>query len=350
MGSPMRSACSAMLTGIMLTAERASKSMPSLIGFGQIALTALAFAGVSAQALETPAFPSRPVRLIVPFSPGGGADQLARTLQPALGAALGQSLVIDNRGGASGLIGSEMAARAVPDGHTLLLITTTHTVNPALMKKLPFDPIKDFTTITLAVTQPNILVVHPSVPAKSVKELVALAKSGKLTYASGGSGSQPHLGGALLEIVAGVDMTHVPYKGSGPGVTAVLGGQVTMMFVGPLAIEGHVRAGKLRALTVADKKRSAILPDVPTAAEAGVAGIESGTWYGFLAPARTPPAVVDAIHRRVVTTMAVPEVKGRLLAQGAEIVGSSPQEFERTLHDEVAKWAKTVKRAGITPE
>ena len=312
--------------------------------------SAALLASGDAAALESPAYPSRPVRLIVPFSPGGGADQLARTLQPGLNGALGQPVVIDNRGGASGIIGAELTARAAPDGHTLLLITTTHTVHPAMMKKLPYDLMRDFAPVTLVVTQPNILVVHPAVPAKTVKELTALAKSSKLTYASGGSGSQPHLGGALLEIVAGVDLTHVPFKGSGPGVAAVLGAQVTMMFVGPLAIEGHVRAGKLRALTVADKKRSAILPDVPTAAEAGVAGIESGTWYGILAPARTPQPVVEAFHGHLTSTMNTPEVKSRLLAQGVEIVGAGPKEFEPFLRAEIAKWAHTAKRANLTME
>jgi tripartite-type tricarboxylate transporter receptor subunit TctC len=311
---------------------------------------AAACAALPALALDAGAYPAKPVRVIVPFSPGGGADQLARTLQPGLGSALGQSVVLDNRGGASGIIGAELAARAVPDGYTMLLITTTHAVNPGLMKKLPYDLMRDFTAVSLAVTQPNILVVHPAVPAKSVKELVALGKSGKLTYASGGSGSQPHLGGELLQMVAGIELTHVPYKGSGPGIAALLGGQVTCMFVGPLGIEGHVRAGRLRALAVADKKRSAILPDVPTAAEAGYAGIESGTWYGFLAPARTPPAIVAAFHAHVSETMAKPEVKSRLLAQGAEIVGSGPREFDRFLREEVAKWTRLVKRAGITPE
>jgi len=333
----------------MLTLDGASKSMSPSHARSLLTGALAAFACTGAYALDAGSYPSRPVRLIVPFSPGGGADQLARTLQPGLTSSLGQSLVIDNRGGASAVIGTDMAARAAPDGHTLLLITTTHTVTPTLLRKLPYDPVQDFSAITLAVTQPNILVVHPSVPAKSVKELIALARTSKLTFASGGNGSQPHLGGELLKIVGDIDMTHVPYKGSGPGVAAVLGGQVTMMFVGPLAIEGHVRAGKLRALAVADKKRSAILPDVPTAAEAGAAGIESGTWYGFLAPARTPQAIVAALHAHITNTMAVPEVKSRLLAQGTEIVGSGPREFAQLLRAEIAKWAKTVKRAGITP-
>jgi tripartite-type tricarboxylate transporter receptor subunit TctC len=232
----------------------------------------------------------------------------------------------------------------------MLLITTTHTVNPALQKKLPYDLLKDFTAVTQVASQPNVLVVHPSVPAKSVKELVALARSSKMTYASAGSGSQPHLGGELLQSVAGIELTHVPYKGSGPGVAALLGGQVAIMLVGPLAIEGHVRAGKLRALAVADKKRSAVLPEVPTAAEAGVAGIESGTWYGVLAPARTPEAVVKTFHTAVMRTIAVPEVKSRLLAQGAEIIGIGPREFDKVLREEIARWAATIKRAGITPD
>jgi len=339
-----------MLNRIMWTHNAASKRRPAKAWASWIGVLA-AVAGFNAKALHAAEpYPSRAIRLIVPFSPGGGADQLARTLQPALMNAFGQSLVIDNRGGASGVIGTELAARAAPDGHTLLLITTTHTVNPSLIRKLPYDSVQDFTPITLAVTQPNILVVHPSVSAKSLKELIALARTSKLTFASGGNGSQPHLGGELLQIVSGIELTHVPYKGSGPGVTAVLAGQVTMMFVGPLAIEGHVRAGKLRALAVCDTKRSAILPDIPTAAEAGVAGIESGTWYGFLAPARTSQTIVATVHTNITRTMALPEVKSRLLAQGAEIVGSGPQQFAQLLRDEIAKWAKTVKRAGITPE
>lgn len=309
----------------------------------------LALGSANAHALDAGAYPSRPVRLIVPFPPGGGADQLARMLQPALASALGQTLVIDNRGGASGMIGAELAARAAPDGHTILLITTTHTVNPALYRKVPYDLLRDFAAVTLAATQPNVLVVHPSVPARSVKELIALARTSRLNFASGGNGSQPHLGGELLQSVAGIELTHVPYKGSGPGVAALLGGEVSLMLVGPLAIEGHVRSGRLRALAVADTKRSAILPDVPTAAEAGVAGIESGTWYGFIAPARTPRAIVDAFHARVTGAMALPEVKSRLAAQGAEIAGIGPRAFEAFLQTEISRWAAAVKRAGITP-
>jgi tripartite-type tricarboxylate transporter receptor subunit TctC len=302
-------------------------------------------------AQETSAYPSKPIRLIVPFSAGGSADNLARTLQPALSAALGQPIVIDNRGGASGVIGSELAVHAPPDGYTILLVTTTHTVNPSLLKKLPYDTLRDFTPISLAVSQPNILAVHPSLPVKSVKQLVALAKSkpAQLTYASGGNGSSPHLSGELFRLVAGIDLIHVPFKGSGPGATALLAGQVTMMFAGPLVFEAQIKAGKLRALAIADKKRSPILPDVPTMAEAGFPGIETGTWYGFLGPSGMPRGIAQSFHEALVKVMAQPEMKARLLAQGVDIVGAGPGEFDKTLREEVEKWSKLVKRAGITP-
>jgi tripartite-type tricarboxylate transporter receptor subunit TctC len=313
-----------------------------------VALTFIGIAEVHA-AHSAGAYPSKPIRLIVPFSPGGSADNLARTLQTPLSAVLGQPIVIDNRGGASAVIGTELAARAQPDGYTLLLITTTHTVNPSLIKKLPYDTIRDFSAISLAVSQANILAVHPSVPAKSVKELVAYAKSkaGHVTYASGGSGSSPHLSGELFRLVAGIDVTHVPFKGSGPGVAALLGGQVTMMFAGPLAFEQHIKAGKIRALAVADRKRSSVLPDVPTMAEAGYSGVETGTWYGFLGPAGMPSSVAQTVHEAIVEVMTQPTMKSRFAAQGVEIVGAGPREFEQVIRDEVDKWAKLVKRAGI---
>jgi tripartite-type tricarboxylate transporter receptor subunit TctC len=315
------------------------------------ALAALFVCANAHAAQDTNAYPSKPIRLIVPFSAGGSADNLARTLQPSLSAALGQPIVIDNRGGASGVIGSEFAARAPADGYTLLLVTTTHTVNPSLLKKLPYDTLRDFAPISLAVSQPNILAVHPSLPVKSVKELVALAKAkpAQLTYASGGNGSSPHLSGELFRLIAGIDIIHVPFKGSGPGATALLAGQVTMMFAGPLVFEAHIKAGKLRALAVADRKRSSVLPDVPTMAQAGFPGIETGTWYGFLAAAGTPRPIAQSFHEALVKVMAQPEMKARLLAQGVDIVGAGPDEFDKILREEVDKWSKLVKRAGITP-
>jgi tripartite-type tricarboxylate transporter receptor subunit TctC len=257
--------------------------------------------------------------------------------------------VIDNRPGASSIIGTDLAAKSAPDGYTLLLITTTHTVNPALMPKLPFDALKDFAPVSLIVSQPNILVVHPSVPAKSVKELVALAKArpNTLNFASGGNGSSPHLSGELLKLVTGIQITHVPYKGSGPGITDLLGGHVQLMFAGPLGVEQHIKSGRLRALAVADARRSAVLPDVPTMAEAGVKGVETGTWYAILAPARTPPAVLDKVHAAIVKVLRSPDLKTRLLAQGVDIVASPPQQFAGFLRTEVAKWAKVVKDANV---
>jgi len=309
----------------------------------------VAFVLSCAHAADTGPYPAKPIRLIVPFAPAGSADALARTIQPALSEALGQTLVIDNRPGASSTIGTDMAAKAAPDGYTLVLVTTTHTVNPSLIAKLPFDTVKDFAPVSLVVSQPNILVVHPSVAAKSVKELVAMAKAkpGGMNFASGGNGSSPHLSGELFNIVAGTRITHIPYKGSGPGVTDLLGGHVQMMFAGPLALEQHIKSGRLRPLALADKRRSTILPDVPTMAEAGFPGVESGTWYGILAPARTPPAVVAHVQREIVRILQAADLKTRILNQGVDIVASSPADFEKFIIAEVAKWSRVVKAAGV---
>jgi tripartite-type tricarboxylate transporter receptor subunit TctC len=320
---------------------------------GSILGSALCLAGgtlvVTAQAADPGAYPSKPIRLIVPFAPAGSADALARTLQPALSEALGQTLVIDNRPGASSTIGTEMAAKASPDGYTLVLATTTHTVNPSLIPRLPFDTVKDFAPVSLVVSQPNIFVVHPSVAAKSVREVVALAKAkpGSLNYASGGNGSSPHLSGELFKIVAGVQITHIPYKSSGPGVTDLLGGHVQMMFAGPLALEQHIKTGRLRALAVADKRRSGVLPDIPTMTEAGFAGVETGTWYGILAPAHTPAAVTGHLQRTIVRIFESPDLKARILNQGVDIVASGSAEFEKFIIAEVAKWSRVVKTAGV---
>jgi len=309
----------------------------------------VAFVLSCAHAADTGPYPAKPIRLIVPFAPAGSADALARTIQPALSEALGQTLVIDNRPGASSTIGTDMAAKAAPDGYTLVLVTTTHTVNPSLIAKLPFDTVKDFAPVSLVVSQPNILVVHPSVAAKSVKELVAMAKAkpGGMNFASGGNGSSPHLSGELFNIVAGTRITHIPYKGSGPGVTDLLGGHVQMMFAGPLALEQHIKSGRLRPLALADKRRSTILPDVPTMVEAGFPGVETGTWYGILAPARTPPAVVAHVQREIVRILQAADLKTRILNQGVDIVASSPADFEKFIIAEVAKWSRVVKAAGV---
>ncbi|MGH8620246.1 MAG: tripartite tricarboxylate transporter substrate binding protein [Burkholderiales bacterium] len=295
------------------------------------------------------AYPTKPIRMIMPFAPGGSADNLGRIIQPALGEALGQQIVIDNRAGASSIIGTDMTAKALPDGYTVLMVTTTHTVTPSLIPKLPFDPIKDFAGVSVVVTQPNILAVHPSVPVKSVKELIALAKAkpNTLNFASGGNGSSPHLSGELLKYVTGVQIQHVPYKGSGPGVTDLLGGHVQLMFAGPLAFEQYIKADRLRALAVADKRRSGLLPDVPTMTEAGFPGVETGTWYALLVPAQTPRPIVDRIYGAVAKIMQQPEMKSRMAGQGVDIVASTPQQTDRMLVEETAKWAKLVKAANI---
>jgi len=318
-------------------ARRAACTLLPLLGI--VTLDAAAQAG----------FPIRPIRMVVAFAPGGSADNLARVLQLPMSEALGQNVVLDNRPGGSSTIGADLVAKAVPDGHTLLFITTTHTVNPSLLPRIPFDAAKDFTGISMIVSQPNVLVVHPSVPARSVKELVALAKAkpDALTFASGGNGSSPHLSGVLLNLVAGTSITHVPYKSSGPAVTDLLGGHVKLMFAGPLAIEQHIKTNRLRALAVADKKRSAVMPELPTMTEAGFPGVETGTWYGILGPANMPRPVVDTIFGAVRKTVAQPDIKARLDGQGVDIVALAPREFDQFLRDEIAKWSKIVKAAGL---
>lgn len=294
-------------------------------------------------------YPTRPIRLVVPFAPGGGADNLARTLNAALNEALAQAVVVDNRGGGGGTIGTELVARAAADGYTLGLVTTGHTVNPSLLAKVPYDPLKDFQSVSLLASQPNVLVVHPSLPAKSVKELVALARSkpGGLNFASGGNGSSPHLSGELLKLITGVNIAHIPYKGAGPGIADVVGGHVHMMFVGPISIEGHVRTSRLRALAVADRKRLPILPDIPTMAEAGFPGIETGTWYALLAPAGTPAVVVARLHETFGKVMRAADMTARLNRQGMEVIVSTSEELLDFMKVELAKWSKVVKAARL---
>jgi tripartite-type tricarboxylate transporter receptor subunit TctC len=298
---------------------------------------------------QSASYPEKPIRLIVPFSAGGSADNLARVMQSAWSTALGASLVIDNRAGASSIIGTDIAAKAPPDGYTILLITTTHSTNASLIRKLPFDPVKDFSTVSLVASQPNLLCVHPAVAATTVKELVALAKNkpNAFNFASGGSGSSPHLAGELFNLVAGIQITHVPYKGTGPAAVDLVAGQVQMMFAGPLLLEPHVRSGRVRALAIADSRRTVVLPEIPTMAEAGVAGVESGTWYGILAPVAASRGVVAKLNQTLVPTIKSPEVAARLVKQGVEIAGTSPEEFQRYLTAEIAKWAKVIKQANI---
>lgn len=326
--------------------------MKRLAGSMAAALCAALLLGQSAGAQDAAGYPDRPVRIVVPFPSAGAMDSIARILGEKIGADWGQQIVVDNRPGAGGNIGSGVVAKAEPDGHTLLMVSIGHAVNPSLYAKMPFDPVADFTPVTLVATVPNLLVVHPSVPAASVEELIALAQEqpGKITYASAGYGTSIHLAGELFKSMTGVDMVHIPYKGSGPAVTDLVGGHVQTMFDSITSALPHVRAGKLKALGVTSAKRSSILPEVLTIAEAGVAGYEVDPWFGLLAPAGTPPAIVDRIQKKVAEALELPDVKEKLAGIGAEPIGSTPEAFRQHLAAETAKWHALVTKAGIRLE
>ena len=297
-------------------------------------------------------YPSRPIRMIVPFAPGGGTDILARIIGQQLADAWGQPVNVENRAGASGNLGTELVARSVPDGHTLVMAINTHAVNASLYSKLPFDPVKDFAPVILTATTANILVVHPSVPANSVQELIALAKAqpGKLNYASGGSGTTSHLAAELFKTMAGVEMVHVPYKGGGAAYTDLISGQVQLYFVGIPGTVQYLKAGRLRALAVTTPRRSPAAPEVPTIAESGLPGFSATTWWGILAPAGTPQPVIARIDSEVARILKMPEVRARLDAQGFEPVASTPESFGAFMRSEIELWAKAVKASGARAE
>jgi tripartite-type tricarboxylate transporter receptor subunit TctC len=298
-------------------------------------------------------YPNRPIRFVVPFAPGGSTDTLARTIGQKLTDALQQQVVVDNRSGANGNIGMEIVAHAAPDGYTILLGYIANLgIGPGLYAKLPFDPVGDYAPITQLASSPNILAVHPSLPVKSLRELIAYAKTNpkKLNFASSGVGSIGHLTGELLNRSAGVDMVHVPYKGSGQAVIDLLGGQVQMMFSGMSSVMQHIKAGKLRALAVTGAQRSPAVPDVPTIAESGFPGFEATAWYGVLAAARTPKPIVNRLHGEIVRALALPEVKERLNNVGFELVGGTPDEFAVFIKSEIAKWTRVVRDAHISAE
>ena len=297
-------------------------------------------------------YPSKPIRMIVPFAPGGGTDILARIIGQQLADAWGQPVNVENRAGASGNLGTELVARSAPDGHTLVMAINTHAVNASLYSKLPFDPVKDFTPVILVATTANILVVHPSVPANTVQELIALAKAqpGKLNYASGGSGTTSHLAAELFKTMAGVEMTHVPYKGGGAAYTDLISGQVQLYFVGIPGTVQYLKAGRLRALGVTTPRRSPAAPEVPTIAEAGLPGFSATTWWGILAPAGTPQPVIARIDQEVARILKMPEVRAKLDAQGFEPVASTPESFAAFMRSEVELWGKAVKASGARAE
>jgi tripartite-type tricarboxylate transporter receptor subunit TctC len=307
--------------------------------------------GMSAAMAQT--YPTRPVRFVVPFAPGGSTDTLARTIGLKLADALGQQVVVDNRSGGNGNIGMEIVAKSPPDGHTLVLgYIANLAIAPSLYAKMPYDPVKDFAPITQPASSPNVLTVHPSVQAKNLKELIALAKAnpGKISFASTGVASVGHLTGELINNLAGIRMTHVPYKGSGQAVTDVLGGHVQAMFSGFSSTIAHIKSGKLRALAVTGAQRSPALADVPTIAEQGFPGVEATAWYGVLAPAGTPKPVIARLHGELVKILKQPDVVQRLDALGFEIVGSTPEQFAAYIRSEIKKWAKVVKASGAKPD
>ncbi len=302
-------------------------------------------------ALAADSYPTRPIRLIVPFPPGGSNDIIARVIGQQLGDRLGKPLVIDNRGGAGGLVGTETAVHAQPDGYTLLIISVAYSYNPAIYR-LPYDPVKAIAPIGQLGTGPNALVVHPSVAAKSVKELIALAKAkpGQLNYATAGIGSFQHLSSEMFRIMSGANIVHIPYKGGAPAMLAVIGGQAQISIGSLLQELPHIRSGKMRALGTGGAKRSPALPDVPTIAEGGVPGYEANTWRGIVAPAATPQAIIKKVNAEIAAILATPETQKWFLSEGGEAVSRTPDEFRKWILSEMAKWGKVVKQAGIKAE
>jgi tripartite-type tricarboxylate transporter receptor subunit TctC len=316
-------------------------------------LFVIAFA-VPAGAAEAPAaYPSRPVRLIAPFVPGGPTDIVARVVAQKMGDNLKQSFIVDNRAGAGGSVGMELAAAAAPDGYTLVIGGSGNlAVNPALNPKLTYSPLKDFQPLTQTTAGPQMIVVNPGLAAKTPQELISLAKSrpGKLNYASGGVGTGTHLGVELFKLSAGIDIVHVPYKGTGQALTDVISGQVQMMLSSMLPAVPHVKAGRLRGLAVTSAKRSPIYPEMPTLAESGLPGFETTSWHGMLAPVRTPKPLAARIHAELVKMLTQPDVKATFAAQGMDVVASSQDDFAAYIRGETAKWTKVVKAIGIKPE
>lgn len=313
-------------------------------------LGVLGFAGGSAWSQS---YPAKPVRIIVPFPAGGGADIFARLIGRKLGENLGQSFVVDNRAGASGIIGCEAVARSAPDGYTLLMATTgTHTTNPAVFSKLPYDPIKDFAPVSLVAESPFVLLVHPSLPVKNVKDLIQLAKSrpGEINYASSGIGSSSHLGFELFNSMAGIKVLHVPYKGLGPASADTIAGNITMTWDSITASAPFIKAKRLRALGIGSAKRSSLLPDVPTISESGLTGFELGSWYAYFAPAATPPEIIRNLQREMVKAIAAPDMRGQFAALGAEPVGSTPEELAAVVQRDLVKWAKVAREAKVKAE
>jgi len=326
---------------------RRVRAVATSVGAAALALAALLAPQIAPA--QAGAYPDKPLRFVVPYPPGGGTDVIARIVQERFQAALGQPVVIENRGGAAGSIGTDVVAKSAPDGYTVLFTLSSHTINPAIYPKLPFNTAKDFEPVGTVASLPQILVASPQFPANTVAELITMAKSrpDSLAYASVGNGSPGHLAGELFKLRTGVTMTHIPYKGGGPAVTDVMGGQVPLLWVSIPAAAQFVKTGKLKALAVSTLKRSAAFPDVPTMQEAGVADFEVDSWYAMFVPAKTPKPVIDKLNRALNSVVHEPAIRDKLLAQGSEGVGGTPEALGKAVDAEMLKWAKLAKDANI---
>ena len=321
--------------------------LTSIVLFGTV------FTGPAALAQTAANYPARTVRFIAPFPPGGSTDLLARLVAIKLSEAWGQQVIVENRGGAAGTIGVEIAARAAPDGYTIVMgHVGTFGVNPTLYPKLPYDAIRDFAPITVLATVPNGMAVHPSLPVKTARDFVALAKAkpGELLYASGGSGSASHLAGEYFKLLTKIEMVHVPYKGTAPAMISMISGQTTMTITGMVALMPHVKSSRLKLLGVATLKRLSIMPEIPTINESGVPGYDANQWYGVLAPAATPRDIIVKLNTDIIKVLARPDVKERLAADGAQPVGNTPEQFAAHIKSEIARWAPVVKASGAKPD
>jgi tripartite-type tricarboxylate transporter receptor subunit TctC len=298
------------------------------------------------------AYPARPIRLISPFTPGGGNDLVSRAVAVAMTKNIGQSVVVDNRPGANTIVGMEIVAKAAPDGYTLIMTSSTQAINATLYPKLPYDSIKSFAPVCLVGSSPLIIAVPTASSIRTVTDLIAAAraKPGELTYPSAGTGNATHLGGELFASMAGVTLTHVPYKGSGPGLTDLSAGRLAVAFSTALSVVPFVKGGRLRAVAVTSSQRSSFMPELPTVAESGLPGYEASTWYGVIAPAGTPRAIVARLNNEIVKVLALPEVKDRLVTQGIDPIGNTPEQFAAYIRSEIVKWAKIIKSTGVTAE
>jgi tripartite-type tricarboxylate transporter receptor subunit TctC len=306
----------------------------------------------AAQFDDAAAYPARPIRIVVPQSPGASTDLTARLIGLKLSEAFGQSVIVDNRPGAGSINGTEVVARATPDGHTLLVVASSFTINPSLQKNLPYDTVRDFAPITQVSRFPNLLAAHPAVPVTTLQDVIALAKSkpGQLNYASAGLGTGTHMSAELLKMMTGIDFVHIPFKGGGPAVIAIIGGQTQLIFGTTVGLLPHVRSGKLKAIAVTTAKRSPAAPEIPSFAESGLPGYDHGPWNGLFAPGKTPQAIVDKLNAATVRALRSAEVTRIFTNEGADPVGNKPAEFAAIVKEETAKWARVIKAAGIKPE